>query len=268
MNFYSFKNYRALLKAIVNEKKRSDSHWSFHKLAQIAGIQRSYMSKVLSGTAELSADQLFLIADELKWTQEQTDYVYLLLEYSKCAVTKRRELLLQKITLIQADKANTSLVSKSHSKESLEDTIAYYANPWTAIVHRALLIPRYAANYKLLGVDLRLDVTRVNSIIDQLLKLQFIEWNDKKILVLQPNPPVITNSDLQELIKNASTIPSQPRHAVAEQLRTIFLGDEASMRHLQIEIQKLVMRATHQEGATPKEDLYQLDLNLFCWTKS
>ena len=64
---------------------------AFQSLAHAARIQKSYLSKVVTGRADLTTDQLYLICRHLDLDPEAARYLELLLERERSGVAERRE---------------------------------------------------------------------------------------------------------------------------------------------------------------------------------
>src|SRR5262245_46889647 len=91
MQLYSFQSYKLFLQSHLKARQALDAKFSFSWLADQAGVQRSYMSRVMKGQANLSSDQLYAAARALKLPPEERDYLLPLLEIDRCAVPERRQ---------------------------------------------------------------------------------------------------------------------------------------------------------------------------------
>ena len=75
MNLFQLADYRDAIRQRLLELKAQNPSSSFQNLAKRCGVQKTYLSRVLSGgKAELSSDQLFLALDYLGFPEPEREY--------------------------------------------------------------------------------------------------------------------------------------------------------------------------------------------------
>src|SRR5262245_46180961 len=113
-------DYRHVLRQFIHEKKATWTSLTDQEIAKNCGIQKSYFSRVLSGHADLSADQIFKIADYLGLKPVELKYVQLLLEYARSSVPKRREKLQREIDHVRLKLLDPSSVLNAKKPRNQE----------------------------------------------------------------------------------------------------------------------------------------------------
>lgn len=151
-------------------------------------IQKSYLSKVMAKKASLSRDQLFLFSKEIGLSHEQMEYLFLLLDYERCAVSEYKEHLKKKIDKLSSVHTQSD---KYLQKETVEISDAqmnkYYLNCENQLIHLSLSIPKYQKNIELLRDDLRLSSKQFSDALSLLQDLGLIEVLDHEIKLLKSN---------------------------------------------------------------------------------
>ena len=222
MNFFDHTDYREALRELVAERKRVDTQFGFHSLADAARIQRPYMSKVISGKAELSVDQLYLICESIGLDAERATFIELLLNYSRSAVTARKKKLKSQIdaTALSKRTSDANLKSKIVSTAGSDDLSRYYLNPWTQIVHVALSIPRYSSDPKLLAQVLGISPHMMQTILQDLTLLNLVYSEGKNIIPRDGHLHLSRSSSLFQ--------PWKTQLRLAAMQRQSYLTDETS----------------------------------------
>lgn len=189
MNIYGKNCYREIIRNLVGDRKSVDVQDNFQKLAEVMRIPKSYMSKVLHGKADLSADQLYLACVHLNLSEDETEYMQILLERERTGLAARRKRLARKTSVMQQMHATADeyLAAPSVDESSVQGRAEYFLDPWATIVHMALLIPGYRDDLPLLARQLGLSPARLNETIGLLDRLKFIERRQKQIKVLVEN---------------------------------------------------------------------------------
>jgi uncharacterized protein (TIGR02147 family) len=274
MNIFTEKCYREVLRRTIAERKRTDHKVNFQNLADKVRIPKSYLSKVIHGKADLNTDQLFLISNELDLSEEEQNYLQLLLEYARCGVKKRRDVLGNKIEHIRKTKLDTREYVRSNlqvvnSSSKLQD---YYLDPVNLVVHIALAIPRYQNNLILLAKDLGINLKRVTKAVRTMEKHGIIEQTDVGIKILQDNFHLTKESEYFRPWK------SQLRGMAAHKMENadddevysfsaVFSANEETRKQIQQVLLRAIKDIQEIVGKSTDEDVYQLNFDLFPWSK-
>src|SRR5690349_8293882 len=149
MQVFEHRDYVSCLRGAIAARKAASPSFTLARIAASTKIQRTYLSHVFAGRAHLSRDQLFRIADLLALSEEESDYLLLLLDLERCEVPRRKERLQREADAWrrkysiseQAIARKGRAVSEAHS-------LVYYSDPLCSMVHMLLLIEKYRTNVR------------------------------------------------------------------------------------------------------------------------
>lgn len=273
LKMYRTTSYVSVLKALIEEARKSDPEFSQLKLSESTGIQKTYLSKVLNETADLNSDQLYSVADFFDLTSEDTEYVLLLLEFGRCHHTKRKKELHEKIASIQSEHRNTKAVLKSPLIEIPvnQQYLDVYLDPWASVVHIFLTLSEYKQDYTKIQKDLDLNKEHFNRLIQSMVELKIIEIkSDKKVQVIKDHLQMPSDSPLIAYYQNlfrltvaAHLTKLLPKSRFSYNItlstdpKTKIYIHEAFLRFLQ-EIETKVRESN-------PEEVYQISFDLFPW---
>ncbi len=271
--FFIYQSYRELIKSGLEQGKRFDSTLTAQRLGEAAGIQKSYLSKVLNERADFNSDQLYSIGQVFQWTEEQMEYALILLEFERSSVSQRKKALRGKIEEIQQRHSEINKVIRAPSLGSNQESChEYYLNPWVQIVHIGLSIPRYAANIQLLAKDIQVAESLVLEALRLLLKrniVREVKGKGFEVVVQQihlSNDSVVFKAWQTQLrLMALQRLQSAPRKT-DYRFSVVFSADEAARKKLQTEILTLLKKAEEQVRDAPEKDIFFLGLDYFQWT--
>lgn len=270
MNIYSYSNYREFLQKTIESQKKLDSSRNFQTLATAMRLQKSYLSKVIKGDADLNSDQLYLACEYLGVGAEATDYLLLLLEHARCVVTKRREALDRRIRKIQNEKLQTD--SHISAKAATGDTFSdYYLNPILLVVHMSMFIERYRKNASLLAKDLGIPLARITDAILKLQELGVLKYERETYTVLIDHIHLPANSPLYPAWRAQLRLLSQQKLQVsstedAYSFSVAFSADEATRKHIQKKFLDLIREIEPNVRDASSDQVYQMNFDLLRWT--
>lgn len=273
MNVFAERDYRKVLTGCLREKKRIDASMNFSRMAEAIRVQRSYLSNVLGGRAQLSADQLFLASRFLGLGPVETRYLLLLLEHERTGVEDRRAELEAEILRIQAHQLESARHLRAKKVEvSAENLAAYYLDPLNAIVHFALTIERYRKQPSRLAEDLGVKSERIERAVSVLEKGGIIapRKHGRSIELrvehvhLPPESPLY--SAFRNQLKQMSAARLQNRDDEDYSFWVTFSADKKMLKRIRAEFLALLERIEPQVRAAPSRDVYQMNFDLFGWT--
>lgn len=272
VSLYSSGNYRELIRLAVRMRKAVDPRFTLEQLAKSAGIQKSYLSKVMNGRADFQSDQLFLIGDFFGWTEGEAEFALLLLEYERSSLTPRKKKMLKQIDSIRdahlAVESSVEAPALESEAAALQD---YYLNPWVQIIHICLSVPRFAKDLELISTELKIDKLLVNEAVQILLKRKIIAGDSKRgfeVLIdqihLPKKSPVFRAWQTQLRSMALHRLQSAPQKS-DYCFNVLFSGDEGARRMLQNAILELLERAEATVKDAPSKELYYMSFDLFRW---
>jgi len=276
MNLYLSRDYRQILRQLVEERRVHDPRFTFQSLATAARIQKSYMSKVVTGAAHLTIDQMFLVGRHLELTSEATRYLELLLERERTGVEARARDLDRQIETARAP----HLESQSHLKAeavmvSTGGLTEYYLDPFNQIVHVCLFIEAYRLDPGCLARDLHQPPLRISGALATLARLGLIKQKKAKgggwellttSLHLKRQSPVYRpwRNQLKLLAMNRLDM---VRDADSYSFANIFSADRATFEEIQVRFLQFIRNVdTECIKPAPDRNVFQMAFDLFPWT--
>ncbi len=184
---FRFQDYRKAIRFLMESTQKLDPALTYQRLAEAITVQKSYLSQVLGGRAELSTDQSFLLCQFFGSNEEEEQYFLMLVEFSRTGVAIRRKKLQAEIAAVQQKK----LASEKHIKVNTltEDlrTVDYYVDAYNQLVHVCLSIDKYRKNPNQLAEALRIHPERLQEIIAELVRLEIVELEKSGLKVIKKN---------------------------------------------------------------------------------
>ena len=272
---FKFDDYRAYLKKVVEQKKQVEIRFGLHRLAEMAQVQRPYFSKVMARQADLSADQVFLLAEGLGLNADEVRYFELLVERDRTPLAARRKRLTETLErMAEAQLATAKNLNAGNETLGGTDAAAtseYYLEPLVQIVHVSLFIPRFAAQPRELASALRITPARLNEIIDTLRNMGLVAYEGSAL---------VPQRDSLHLDKHAKVYRiwrSQLRILALQRMNDLPLEEQVSFSSV-FSADQQTKRAIHERFLAflrSCEDLvrdaqslqtFQISFDLFPWT--
>lgn len=214
MNLFLYSDYRAFLKDFLDTSGIYGGRGGRNRLAKAINSHLSYLTQVLKGSADISAEQAYSICSYFKFTEIEKDYFIALVERQKARSEGLRELYENRIQEIL-------LKSKNISKR-IEPTIVlqdskglerYYSSWIYGATHAALSLPEYGKNLGLLAKNMGVSYDLLLETVQNLIQDGIISQNEKgefeilsKSLHLPANSPQIIQHHVNWRIKTAELI--------------------------------------------------------------
>lgn len=274
MKIYSFQTYKAILRAVMSERqKQFGARFTYEKMSQACGIQKTYLSKVLNSSAALNPDQLFAACEYLKLSADETDFVLLLRELELANNERRASRLTARLREIRRANLKTEAAITVESEKAIEVNLwEYYSNIDLQLVHMFMTVPHYAKNSKLIGPLIGIEEAQLQNIL-----LKLVEWKILRFergtyvakdprLHLSEDSPVFPIYSILNRIKTVEKL-RRSSNTSADQyfFSAVFSADTQIQDKMK---QKLltVLREFQQEVIEAKpEVVLQLNIDLFKW---
>lgn len=278
MNIYSTTDYRKIIVTTMDEKKFLDKSFTFQEMAKFIRVQKPYLSKVLNKRADFSSDQMFMACEYLNFSEEESEYLMLLLEYDRTTYQVRKKKILVEIQKIQDSKRDSknviakeiqNLTAVDFDSSSISD---YYLDPLIQIVHIFLLIPRFVKHPKLIAENLSITEENVQDILKKLVDLKIIEIKDNKIEVIVrtmhlPRESKLVPVNHQMMRQFALYRMSRLPWNLKKSWMVTFNSNEESRKKMELEFNLFLEKVRKISSEGPKTDCYQLSFDLFPWSR-
>jgi uncharacterized protein (TIGR02147 family) len=272
MSIFNDLSYRDILKFRVNSLKKTQSSISFQSMAKAIRVQAPYISKVIRGHADFNDDQLYLACKFLSFSEEEIEYLFLLLDFERSALSERKNQLLKKIQTIQKRNLDTtSHIDSNNLNTKTSDTINYYLDPIHLIVHMYLLIEEYDQDLKVISNKLNLSIKRVEQIIESLLKMGIIKFEKGKYVKRVKHLHLPKSSTIclphQQLLRQMCIhhFQNQADNKKNYNLAITFTGDEKAKQKIQERFLEFLKDSDKIMDDAPVKDVFQMNFDLFSW---
>lgn len=276
INIYQYTCYKSFIRDFVEKKKQLRAEFNYQKMGEITSIPKSYISRVFANKADFSQDQLFKVSNYMDLNLEETEYMSLLLEYSRSAFHQRKKFLKSKIDRIRKLKSNTEDQMNSrptvHS-ETIGDTEwieKYYADPMIQIVHIALHIPTYQKDYKKLREHLMITDDHFSQIFEKLVKLGMIKVNGSKNEILKCDSHLSRQSHLYPIFRDQLRSLGCQKMRISDQEKfysfsVVFTTDKKARQEIQKAFFDFLNFTRYKVENSKTKHCYQLNFDLFNW---
>lgn len=265
-------SYRTIVSGLVSDRKKREPSFSFAKLAEATGLQKPYLSRVLKGERDFSADQLHAIAQVFNLSEREQDYLQLLLEYDRTALQWRKKQLHRKICQIQADERHIRKTLNAQTLNPTEDAATlYYLDPLNAVVHHMLSIPRFRLHPDRIAITLGLTPLQFSRIKQNLLLSGMIRESRKGLEILREHFHLNRESalTLPYLVAQRQLSSQQIQRIDKDEKMTFSVTlttDEKTRKLIHERFLNFLKEIEPAVKESPAEDVYQINFDLFPWS--
>lgn len=143
MNVFSFGTYKEFFRAYIAENKQKGL---ISQMALDCGCDRTYLSQVLNGKADLTPDHLVQFCDRLQFKEVESRYLMLLLlrdRASSIAARKSFDSKLQELKVKQAVLTKKILTRENPSEVTEQMRMLYYSSWLYGAIHILTSIAAY-----------------------------------------------------------------------------------------------------------------------------
>lgn len=273
MKLISYKSldYRSILEEFISIQKGMDSSLTLAKLAQSAQIQPSYLTNVLKKRADLSSDQLYFLAQKLSCSKEETDYLLLLLEYTRTQIPARRSQLKEQIENIKKEKLSAKNILQSESLALNNDQVSeFYLDPLNDLVHLYCSLDKMDISIDSLTTKFSISTVKAKKILSLLEKLNLIsykngKWSVSKITKHLPKEsPLCKPFHTQHRLLALEKLQKTDEEEYYSFSATIS-ADTATKEAIKIEFLNFLKSIQQTTEKAPSKELFQLNFDLFSW---
>jgi len=263
-------SYRSIIKTLILNNKKTIKKLSFQDMAKEMRVQKSYLTKVFRGEANMNSDQLFAACKYLDLLEDEREYLSLLVEYDRSVIVERKKILLEKIHKIQEKHLDTQEhISYSKSEtDSLKNT-EFFVDPMNQVVHMALMIPKYRKSPHLLRKDLNLSEIYFEKILNCIKKNGFINQIVSPIEVLVDFFHLSRDSIMcrphqiaMRTISNALLFDEKNDSYV---FSATICSNEEDRKKIKAHFLKFIKTVEEIVKKSKSEKIYQLNFDLFSW---
>jgi uncharacterized protein (TIGR02147 family) len=267
---FSYLNYRKYLMSEVEERKTSLTRkTSFQQLAASTGIQKTYLSKVLSGRAHLNSDQLYAMANELNLSESESDYLLLLLELDRSQNSARKEKLKRRISEIQSQNLQTDrTLTDLDVVQTTEFVQGYSLDVEAQMIHMLLTIDSYAENPEKIAAVLKISMEQLREKLKTLERLGIVRQKqghrayrvEKDGIHL---PSVDTHFEIFRKISKLKSLENQNKKNYS--FSGFLTTNEQTSARIRDRMLKTLKEIQEMVKPSSSKGLYQISLELLDW---
>lgn len=189
-NIFDFKSYKSYLVALCESERGA-----LTRFAEAAGCQKSYLSTCLKGKGQLTLDHAFGISEQLQLSDQEQEYLFVLVEKEKAATLPLRRRLENKAK----EMARESFRLKNQQRDSVivsegsSDIGFYYATWLPTALHTLSSVPG-SQTQAAMAKRLNLHPAVIASVLDYLEKMNLVKKAGDKYLWSSSNIHLADNS--------------------------------------------------------------------------
>lgn len=175
MNVFSYDSYKDLLKGYL---ELNDERGIVSRIAAACGCDRTYLSQVLSGKAELTPDHVVQLCDFLHLNESESDYVTLLTLRDRSSSIKARKILEAKVRQVKKEAlALTAKISEREKPRQVDEEHRhlYYSTWLYGAVHTLTSIEEFQTPTAL-AEKLQLPLPRILQLLKGLVEMQVVRF--------------------------------------------------------------------------------------------
>lgn len=276
MNIFKYLDYKKLILDLLEVKKKMNSEVSQQKMAEHIRVHSPFVSRVFSGKADFSHDQLFKICQYFDLNKIQSDFLHLLLEYSRTGIASRKKALKKEIEDFQENELDVkkNLDASMIGKEKSLNYLLYYSHPLYSIVHAYMHIPKFQLKPLLLKEVLGLEEPEIQRFVEDLVKHDFLEWDSRALaykvkqnnIHLESGSPLVSSYRSMMRIASLQQIQSMPHDHLMAVSATVTISRETK-NAIQAEMLECLQRIKSLVGKSDPDEVHQINFDFFPWSK-
>ena len=272
VSIFSSLTYRSALTKIVKDRKSLGRGFTLRALAESADLQPSFLTNVLKGRFDFSADQLFAISTALGLAEDERDYLLLLLEHERSVYRPRHEKLRKEIDRIRKDKLlSEKRLAVMAVEQSMDEQAQYYLDPFAILTLVHLSIAPYDREPSLLANALGMSEAHLAQTLDLLARIGHAKRDGRAFRPVHRDAHLPTRNPLfrpnMALMRMRSIDQLQRLPLEASYTHSVTItGTEETKRQLSEAYLKFLKVAREIVRPAKSERAYQMNFDLFPWT--
>lgn len=275
MNIFKENNYKkVILKRFEERKKLLETDITFTRIAESAGVQKTYFSKMLKDElTHLNSDQLYLTCQRLQMQEEEIEYVQLLLERDRTQVKARKMNIQQRIDSIRKARNLSDKYIKTKHKQTPEvgnRFLEYFLDPMAQLIFVYFTIKAYRNSPRDLITKLEIEEKKFTEILNLLNELELISVRDGRVIVNEQTTFLPSDSKFGQLytmqmrdLSYQQLKKSDPSNRYS--LSLLFSADEGMLKRLRERFLAWLEELQQEIAAAEPTDVFQLNFDLVPW---
>lgn len=261
---FTFKDYKTFLKACIRE---GQPKWGYvSKMADMAGCQRSYLSRVLNSEVHLTPDHLYNIGRFLALNDSESEYLLNLLESERASLPEYRSRIDKKLAKLKIDHENLQNKVKRPAAPFSEREFIYYSDWIFSALHIIVSIPQFQTS-RAIAEHLHLPVKDVEARLQILKQWNLVKYENRKWLFGGSELHVQKNSPLVSLHHNnwrqRAVLKAQSPNEKNVHFTVVQSVDAQAWDKIRSKLIKFIEEASHIANPAKEEKLICLTCDCF-----
>lgn len=265
-NIFEYLDYRPLIRDF--SKSMGISYKSLSNAARMHG---SYFSRVMKENAIFSPEQLYAIGKNLKFSQEEIDFLLLLGDYNNSGDNEHRVFLKSKVLKVQKEKAKLLNKFKEKTTELTQSEVdLYYREAVTAKIHMLLTLAKYRENPALICKKVFISEVKLESELKKLSDMGIVERRGSEIKILRNNVhldeahPASMQNHINWRLQTINHLNQRGHDPSDYHLSASFSCDEATKNRIKEIFKDFVAKAQGEvRSCKNAQDVYFIGMDLF-----
>lgn len=267
---YEFESYKDAIRAQLRSLKARHPHMTLRWAASQVGMQYTYLSKVLNDdNAHLSEDYLFSLSGTLKFTPQETDFLFLLRSRDVTQNPARSAQLRAQIARIRKTR---HLKAQEVDGELLTEQMRYLMDPLAVVVHVSLDIEAFAREPHRLAEKLGVGREKLREVLDKLAELGLIQREEGRIVRVEParshygktHPLMAAHQHLMRVASQNHLSGNRPDENY--NFMVTFSGDDECAAEIRRRFDRFIEEVEQLAQGAREKRTYQMNFDFFPWT--
>jgi DNA-binding Xre family transcriptional regulator len=275
MDIFANDLYKESITLRLKELQIHKKSLSLRKLANIVGIQYTYLSKVMnSKSIHLNEDDLYVLCMYLEFFPDEIDFILLQRSYETSAQGERKRILYNKIEKLKRERSLNADVKSVPSSSSIIKEMEYLFNPLCILIHVGLSSKKIRADTRQFCSKLGISAQQLKNILKILERNDLIRLSDddpflvtevlqKRSHFSKEHPLTRVHQNLMkiELLQRLQHISESEKHSFL----ATFTMDQEGFKQIKDEFQLFLKKAEQISAKSLHDGVYQLSFDLFRW---
>lgn len=274
MNIYEYDDYKLALKALVTQRKAQfGSRFTFERMAQACGVQKTYLSKVMNSHAHLSADQLFAACEFLKLTSDESEFLLELRELQVAQNKTRIDLIRKRIQFLRKSNLKTESLIEVEQEQSVQNHLwEYYSDIDLQLTHLFLTVPRYSSMPSAICEKLGISEERLKGILLKLQNWNIISFEKGKYIAREPklhlseDSPAFVVFGILNRLKTLEHLRRHESNSNDYHFSVFFSAESVFQNRFKKRVLELLKETQLQVVESKAQEVYQLNIDFFKWS--
>ena len=273
MNYFETQEYRRLIEIAFKLKSKPQKK-TFAAAAVHCRVQPTYFSNVIKGRADFNDDQIYSLSEYLGLSEMEENYLKACHQWARSGLKERRQFLQDKITSLREQALSPAHRFKAAKVEKLssEEEMLFFLDPIHQVVMLALGIDRDAKVLEKIKSELSLSQSRLDSILENLVKLDRIKFEKNRYVKTSHNYHLGADSKIlslhQERLRSLSVERMRQLSRKDFKAFSVSLGasrkDRGAVEEILTEALERIRKVTTESTFEP-DTVYQMNLDFFPW---